>query len=257
MANPRQRRKSRSGSHTAVHHSRRAKKLLKKQPSIRGPKILQEAWDKHKTVRQNYEALGLLVSLNPSASGGVERPSHGASASHESAIVPRSTPEDCSSSQKEGGDINDKTRIPKGYGRIIRDENGEIIDVEMGDEGDEDGQMTGDGEKTFHNDIPRVGAQDELADWIAFRPTSDARAMDASETHVVHGLEELSKGAGTSTARFTSTGELAVLCKLVGKYEEDVEGMARDRKLNADQLTTGELRRAIAKAGGFERLRKG
>lgn len=32
MANPRQRRKTRSGSHKPVQHSRRAKKLLKKQP---------------------------------------------------------------------------------------------------------------------------------------------------------------------------------------------------------------------------------
>jgi nucleolar protein 16 len=74
MVNPRQRRKVRS-SHKPVHHSRQAKKLLKKQPralgfflemsalptlilifdthqAIRGPKALQEAWDKHKTVRQ-------------------------------------------------------------------------------------------------------------------------------------------------------------------------------------------------------------
>jgi hypothetical protein len=76
MANPRQRRKTRS-SHKPVHQSRQAKKLLKKQPralgflidmsalptpilifdihqAIRGPKGLQEAWDKHKTVRQKY-----------------------------------------------------------------------------------------------------------------------------------------------------------------------------------------------------------
>src|SRR5712671_4385862 len=122
MANPRQRRKARS-AHKPVHHSRQAKKLLKKQPralgflvemsalptlisifythqAIRGLKILQEAWDKHKTVRQkyvysvrdreyliidgqlclchgsffaSYAALGLTVSLNPCTSGGTER----------------------------------------------------------------------------------------------------------------------------------------------------------------------------------------
>jgi len=30
--------------------------------------------------------------------------------------------------------------------------------------------------------------------------------------------------------------------------------MARDRKLNPDQRTSGELRRLIKKAGGFEKL---
>jgi len=207
----------------------------------------------------SYKALGLLSSLNPSASGGVERPRNGASASHhEAAIVPRSAPEDRSSTQKEETAINDKNRIPKGFGRIIRDGNGDIIDVEMGEDDDEDGQMTGDVEETFHNDMPSVATKDGLADWIAFGATSDAGFVDASGTHVVHTLEEMSKtGAGTSKRRFTSTGEQTVLRKLIARYGEDVEGMARDRKLNADQRTCGELRRAITRGGGFERLRKG
>lgn len=32
--------------------------------------------------------------------------------------------------------------------------------------------------------------------------------------------------------------------------------MARDRRLNADQRTAGELRRAIRKAGGFAAIQK-
>lgn len=57
--------------------------------------------------------------------------------------------------------------------------------------------------------------------------------------------------------RFTSAGELASLRRLVGKYNRDVEAMARDRKLNSDQRTAGELRRAIEKAGGFAELSSG
>ena len=73
MANPRQRRKARSSSHRPISHSRHAKKNMKKVPrksyspcivnfnfltvmlvflAIRGPKALQEAWDKQKTVHQ-------------------------------------------------------------------------------------------------------------------------------------------------------------------------------------------------------------
>lgn len=70
-------------------------------------------------------------------------------------------------------------------------------------------------------------------------------------------LEDLSKGHGDALVRFASTGELAVLRRLVDKYGQDVEAMARDRKLNSDQRTTGELSRAIKKAGGFAELTKG
>lgn len=56
--------------------------------------------------------------------------------------------------------------------------------------------------------------------------------------------------------RFASTSEQATLRRLVGKYGEDVQAMAKDRKLNPDQRTAGELSRAVRKAGGFARLRE-
>jgi hypothetical protein len=71
MANPRQRRKARSSSHRPISHSRHAKRNMKKVArksyapcilglnshdcfllAIRGPKALQDAWDKQKTVHQ-------------------------------------------------------------------------------------------------------------------------------------------------------------------------------------------------------------
>lgn len=62
------------------------------------------------------------------------------------------------------------------------------------------------------------------------------------------------ESVGARPPRFTSTGEQVTLRRLVGKYDEDVEAMARDRKLNPDQRTAGELSRAIKKAGGFAEL---
>lgn len=44
------------------------------------------------------------------------------------------------------------------------------------------------------------------------------------------------------------------LQKLMSKHGQDVEAMTRDRRLNPDQRTEGEIRRAIKKAGGFEKL---
>lgn len=54
MANPRQRRKSRSGTHTGP--SRRSKREMKKKlvraPTVKGPEILKQSWDPKLTVRQ-------------------------------------------------------------------------------------------------------------------------------------------------------------------------------------------------------------
>jgi nucleolar protein 16 len=55
--------------------------------------------------------------------------------------------------------------------------------------------------------------------------------------------------------RFLSAGELGYLSRLVGRHGEDVEGMARDRRLNPEQRTVGELGRLVRRAGGFEGLR--
>lgn len=51
-------------------------------------------------------------------------------------------------------------------------------------------------------------------------------------------------------SRFSCKGEVTFLQKLISKYGSDVEAMARDRRMNPEQRTEGELRRAIRRAGG-------
>jgi len=53
-------------------------------------------------------------------------------------------------------------------------------------------------------------------------------------------------GAGP---RHTSEGERRYLQRLVSKHGKDIDAMARDRKLNPEQRTSGQLRRALAVAG--------
>ncbi|KAH8107021.1 ribosome biogenesis protein Nop16 [Cristinia sonorae] len=226
MANPRQRRKTRSGSHRAVRHSNHAKKNLKKQPPIRGPKVLQDAWDKHKTVRQNYEALGLLPTLNPNQSGGVEAGSKGGPSEH--SMAQPAAPEAA------------KT-IPKGHGRIVRDAEGNVVDVEMAEE-EEAEEAAG-----FPEDVD-ISAQEEVTPWVSL---GGGGAKEAS--HVVQTLEAMGK-AEAPVPRRTSGGEHKLLRNLVARYGRDVDAMARDRKRNPAQQTAGQLRRAIQKAGGFEAL---
>jgi nucleolar protein 16 len=42
--------------------------------------------------------------------------------------------------------------------------------------------------------------------------------------------------------------------RLIRKHGEDVENMARDRRLNPEQRTPGELRRGIRRAGVLLRV---
>ncbi|KAG6379105.1 hypothetical protein JVT61DRAFT_11541 [Boletus reticuloceps] len=56
--------------------------------------------------------------------------------------------------------------------------------------------------------------------------------------------------------RHTSSGERMYLERLVSKYGDDLHQMARDRRRNPGQRTANELKRAVARAGGFGALCK-
>ncbi len=58
-------------------------------------------------------------------------------------------------------------------------------------------------------------------------------------------LRNLSFAISGVGARHASAGEVVYLQKLVSKYGEDVERMAKDRKLNPEQRTVGQLRSAL------------
>lgn len=258
MANPRQRRKARSGSHSAIKQSRRANKNLRKFPAIKGPKALQDAWDKKKTVRQNYESLGLVHTLNPVAQGGVENASLG------SKSEPAATPAVEPTSSKS---------IPQGYGRIIRDENGEVVRIELPDDSGEAksssrnkgkgraketwGAPMDDSDEEAEKLIPAEAATWTRLGEEARRKDESANGLGISQRKsgkdLVTALEKLS-ASGVKTPRHASAHEIVWLRDLVAVHGRDIDAMAHDLKRNVWQRTPGELRRAIRKAGGFEKL---
>ncbi|KAF8969908.1 ribosome biogenesis protein Nop16 [Flammula alnicola] len=250
MANPRQRRKSRSSSYKPVSHSRNAKRNLKKTPPIRGPKVLQDAWDKQKTVRQNYANLGLVVTLDPSAHGGVEKPLRAMSAiqvSHEQEAAPSSsTPNNASPS------------VPSGFGRILRDAAGNILGFEMNEEQTPEEQPeTADMEEDLESRMD----QDVREKWATDFSRSTASQLGPINESLVHQLEQISASAtGMTTlslplsgvgSRHVSSGETKYLDRLVKKYGNNVDGMAGDLKLNPEQRTVGQLRRALKKVSWY------
>ncbi|KAG6869096.1 hypothetical protein C0993_003416 [Termitomyces sp. T159_Od127] len=239
MANPRQRRKARSSAHKPVSHSRHAKRNLKKMPPIRGPKILQDAWDKTKTVRQNYAALGLIHDLNPTAAGGSEP------------IRDRSQIEE---SQMASTQPENPPPTRKGFGKIIRDDAGNVIRIELPEDDSETEQPQDEG-------LPEPEVDGAvLRPWVTDLGCGEKIRLSSGNKNVVQALERLSnlvQQNGTtlqvplsgSGPRPASAGEVAYLRRLVDKYGEDVERMARDRRLNVEQRTAGALGRALKKAG--------
>ncbi|KAJ7702324.1 ribosome biogenesis protein Nop16 [Mycena rosella] len=250
MANPRQRKKARSSSHKPVSHARHAKRNLKKTPPIRGPAILSERWDKRKTVRQNYAALGLIHTLNPSASGGVE-PIETATGHSEDSPVNLT---DASTSSQ----TNTARPIPKGHGRIIRDEDGNVLRIELAQEDeempDDDGR-----EKNMEELGPDVDPG-IIQKWVTGLGGGEKGKGPGGNGNVVEALERISSINQSSTTtlsaaisgagpRHSSGGEVAYLQRLVDTHGTDVERMARDRKLNPEQRTVGQLTRSLKRCG--------
>lgn len=108
----------------------------------------------------SYEALGLVASTNPTLSGGIElTTSHHNDRDTRSNVL--SSVSESSESRKSGGDS--ARSIPRGYGRIIRDENGDIIDVDLGEEDAEDVEETS---NHLIEDIAAPLDQEGAAGWI-------------------------------------------------------------------------------------------
>lgn len=202
-------------------------------PPLRAPQALKDAWDSHKTVKQNYARLGLLATLNPRAAGGSE-----------TIIQPDNSLNDVEASTDAPAT---KDAIPKGFGRIVRDAEGNIVDVEMEDS---EASQDEEDEDPLHAEAQELQAKPVQGAGLKW---TLQRSENTESTELIHDLENLSKGI-QKTPRTASSGEKAWLVDVVTKYGSDFEAAARDRKLNPWQRTAGEIKRSVAKAGGLGKL---
>ncbi|EEB06412.1 ribosome biogenesis protein Nop16 [Schizosaccharomyces japonicus yFS275] len=116
MANPRQRRKQRSG-HARL--TRRTANRVKK-PKTFGNHFISEAWDKNLTLKQNYQKMGLIVTPNH-ATGGTEK------------LYP--TPKRDENYEPTAEELEEvKKNLLPGQALIRRNDDGEIIEVVYGKE---------------------------------------------------------------------------------------------------------------------------
>jgi len=197
----------------------------------------------------------LALSHNPILSGGIE---HDMSCSTEGMVASTSSSTDhelstASSPSTNNPQMNTTESHRRGpMGRIVRDEEGNVIAVELPEEASE-----ADGHEGYGVDRdldPNEQMRDPELDQVAVQNWAHkAKSSGVAENGVVAALESLSATA-SSVVRYSSGGELKYLVPLLQKHGDDVERMSHDRRLNPMQHTAGELKRAIRRGGGRERI---
>ncbi|KAG9049258.1 Nucleolar protein 16 [Tulasnella sp. UAMH 9824] len=224
MANPRQKRKQRSGTYKPVRTTRQ--RNLNKMPSVKGiagAAAVRAAWDKKKSVNQNYAAIGLATGGRPVSGKGA--------APWPPSTRPAEVAAESNGAQEPVASSSTSTDIPKGYGRIVRDEQGNVVRIE--EAGDQDS-----------SNVDRDG----LPAWATqrldlFDDEGGQKTDGAPKTDVVRALEErASKWKQAKVPQ--SENETKWLMSLVQAHGDDIEAMHMDVKLNVWQRTPGELRRA-------------
>ncbi|KAL1924571.1 uncharacterized protein VTP21DRAFT_4225 [Calcarisporiella thermophila] len=195
MARPRRRRTIKNPNSKVTRKT--ANKHFKKV-DIKSNDIIRKNWDKTQTLRQNYERLGLMSRLN-GLSGGREI--------NEPPKAEELTEEDIKKLAKTLG--------PE-HGIIQRDEEGNIVNVIIGEAQDPDAIFDAEPEKV------------------------------EAKTDVVRALEERASNA-VKTERHQSEGEQKWVQSLIDKYGDDYEAMFRDIKMNKYQQTASQLRKRCEK----------
>ncbi|KAL9611457.1 MAG: hypothetical protein Q9167_003894 [Letrouitia subvulpina] len=201
-----------------------------KRLNIKGNPIVAANWSKSHTLSQNYHRLGLTSKLNGRA-GGVE---------------PSTSLPSYDSRPKKSDPlsiVNPKTStlIP-GTVKIVRDpDTGAIIRVLH------DGAIDKESSKKRRPLNDSLSSDEEnLLSQHDLKPLHRSTEMEERREGIISELEKQAMiGETEKRPRKQSTREEAWIEKLIKKYGDDVNGMARDRKLNPMQQSKGDLRRRV------------
>lgn len=193
----------------------------------------------------SYAALGLVSSLQINPSGGLDPtdPYH-------KRTSPSSSKTTLNDDADEESDADEqKQPVRYGMGRIVRDAEGNVVDIIEAD---------GDAAPKPHTEGtpwgPPLNASDEEEHRAAGEAsrTSRARALhlpvkadgDDAEHPLHKQLDSLAEELSAPVPRFTSHQEDDWLRSIVQKYGEDFARASRDRAVNPWQRTEGQIRRA-------------
>lgn len=232
MATPRQRRKARSSTHTGP--SARSKKVMQKRlvrvPELKGADVLKQHWDPKKTLRQNYEKLGLVADLRLHDAGGDGRKKRG-----DGAMPKGERPADAFPKSKKGA-------LGSTMARIVRDEEGNVVEV-IEDRPRRAQTVWGQALNSDDEEEEGEEEQEEENEEEDADEDEDEDEDREEEGEVVKKLQALSD-AKAPVPRFTSVAERTWLQRLVDRYGDDIEGMAHDKRDNVWQKTAGDIKKA-------------
>ncbi|CAD6588777.1 MAG: Nucleolar protein 16 [Alectoria sarmentosa] len=219
MARPLQKKKNRSSLH------RVRQKPKSKHVNVKSNPIVAANWDQSLTLSQNYRRLGLSSKLS-AYTGGTEaktKPTTLESQRKDSLSIPTSH------KLSELGTTEVKvTRDPK---------TGAIVSVQ-------------------HEKAERENPLDDPLNELSDSEDEDQDARSSNGRGIVAELEEQARHSRRKRPRMQSQREREWIERLVEKWGEDWGGMVRDRKLNPQQQTEGDLKRRIAVWKGGRRRRQ-
>ncbi|KAI8645091.1 ribosome biogenesis protein Nop16 [Parasitella parasitica] len=186
-------------------NTRRTADRHRKRVTIHGNAIIKANWDKKLTLRQNYEKLGLLTSLN-GQTGGKEKKMPDAKP-----IIDDAEPKELK--ELTEADIEEiKKTLGPGEGLIQRDDEGNVVRIIIGEE-------------KSHNEILEA----------EFPPVE-------AKTDVVRALEEQAANA-FHREKHQSEFEVDWIQKLINKHGDDYKAMFWDKELNVYQQTAAQLKK--------------
>ncbi|KAJ3164747.1 hypothetical protein HK101_000376, partial [Irineochytrium annulatum] len=205
--------------------------------------LVTENWDKSLTLRQNYERLGLVSSLNGKAGGEAEQE------------VVRPDDEAQGEGTVEYRTMEEFERMDS----VTRTTDMPADDDEDGEEEDEPFHHILTPSERVHGINPPI-TTDARTTHIGLppshsRPTSTPaptastkRRAPPTATSVADAMRAEADMGEAPRLRWASEGEGRVMEALRKRYGEDYAKMSRDRKLNQYQLTEGQLRRRFERA---------
>ncbi|KAF2758887.1 hypothetical protein EJ05DRAFT_499321 [Pseudovirgaria hyperparasitica] len=217
-----QKKKNRS-SNPRVRQKPKSKKKILTNP------IIAANWNQKETLTQNYRRLGLVSKLNKRTGGIDKTPLQSTSAAPQSTDAflingPGSTP------------LNPKSINPAEVSVTRDPATGRIISVD-----------TPVSSNPLNDPLHGLDSDDDdNEEWTAHE-FAHVPEKKGGESGVVRVLEEQARSGRRKTPRKQSDREQEWIADLVRKYGEDYARMARDRKLNPMQQTTGELKRRVEK----------
>ena len=168
--------------------------------------------DQSLTLSQNYRRLGLSSKLN-AYTGGTE-PNTKPTTSERRRKDTLSIPTSHKASELRTSEVK-VTRNPK---------TGAIISVQH---------------ETSERENPLGDPLNEYSDW------EDEEVVEGSSRGIVPELEEQAKYSRPKRLRMQSQREREWIERLVERWGDDWAGMVRDRKLNPQQQTEGDLKRRV------------